>query len=97
MFLRPYRRTSKITFVDASTSPAPRKPGIWPAVGGGLLALGLTLSVLPNLFRDATGLTSPLYEPAQIAGVVALGLALAIFAIIGVRVIVNANRRAPLR
>jgi hypothetical protein len=66
-------------------------------VGGGLLALGLALALLPGLFRNATGLASPLFQAAQIGGLTALVSSLLIFGALAIRMIAHASRRASVR
>lgn len=78
---------------QTDTSPT----SLWPAFGGGLLALGLALAIFPAIFRDATGLTSPFFTPLIVTGVVALIAAIAIFATLVGRQVVHATRRAPIR
>ena len=78
-------------------SPMAKQPSAWPAIGGGLLALGITLSVLPTIFRDATGLTSPGYDLLQIVGILSMTLSLIVFAAVAIRFVSHTNRRATVR
>jgi ABC-type nitrate/sulfonate/bicarbonate transport system permease component len=104
--LRDEQRQSKITAVDTDTSPpvlttdpAERTSAasLWPAIGGGFLALGLALGVLPSLFRNATGLTSPLFSTAQTVGIAFLVMSFVVFGTVAMQSIAHASRRASIR
>jgi hypothetical protein len=82
---------------QTQTSPVAKQPSPWPAIGGGFLALGAASSILPTIFRDATGLTSPAYDFLQAVGITSMALALVILSAVAFRFVFHANRRATVR
>jgi len=84
------------TLQSTSSSPS-REFGIWPALGGGLLALGLAFVFVAQTVGSVLELESPLLSVTSYVGTAALISAFAILAVLGVRVLGKSGGHAAVR